>query len=155
MNIFKRAYIRYILHRHAIPHDLWTEATEKLVVLQGMTAVEKAHLRELTTLFLHKKQFLGVQELQLTDAMCLLIAAQACLPVLGLGIDCLSGWTEIIVYPGAFRTNRVERDSAGVVHHQEQALIGESWSRGPLILSWDDVERDLQGKQSGAQCRDP
>ena len=149
MNIFKRAYIRYILHRHAIPHDLWTEATEKLVVLQGMTAVEKAHLRELTTLFLHKKQFLGVQELQLTDAMCLLIAAQACLPVLGLGIDCLSGWTEIIVYPSAFRTNRDERDSAGVVHHQEQALIGESWSRGPLILSWDDVERDLQGKQPG------
>ena len=97
MNIFKRTYIRYILHYHAIPHDLWTEATEKLVVLQGMTAVEKAHLRELTTLFLHKKQFLGVQELQLTDAMCLLIAAQACLPVLGLGIDCLSGWTEIIV----------------------------------------------------------
>ena len=30
MNIFKRAYVRCILHRHAIPHDLWTEATEKL-----------------------------------------------------------------------------------------------------------------------------
>ena len=149
MNIFKRAHIRYILHRHTIPHDLWVEATEKLILLQGMTAVEKAHLRELTTLFLHKKQFFGVQELQLTDAMCLLIAAQACVPVLGLGINCLSGWTEIIVYPGAFRTNRDERDSAGVVHHQEQALIGESWSRGPLILSWDDVERDLQGKQPG------
>jgi len=149
MNIFKRAHIRYILHRHAIPHDLWAEATEKLVVLQGMTAVERAHLRELTTLFLHNKQFVGVQELQLTDAMCLLIAAQACLPALGLGIGCLSGWTEIIVYPSAFRINRDERDSAGIVHHQEQALIGESWSRGPLILSWDDVEEDIQGKQPG------
>ena len=40
-------------------------------------------------------------------------------------------------------------DVAGVVHHQEQVLIGESWYRGSLILSWDDVERDLQGKQSG------
>ena len=55
MNIFKRAHIRYILHLHAIPHDLWAEATEKLVVLQGMTAVEKAHLRELMTLFLHPR----------------------------------------------------------------------------------------------------
>ena len=55
MNIIKRAHIRYILHRHAIPHEQWAEATEKLMVLQGMTAVEKAHLRELTTLFLHKK----------------------------------------------------------------------------------------------------
>ena len=149
MNIFKRARIRYFLHRHAIPHDLWAKATEQLVVLQGMTAVEKAHLRELATLFLHEKQFVGVQELQLTDAMCLSIAALACLPALGLGIACLSGWTEIIVYPGAFRVSRDEKDAAGVVHHQEQALVGESWSRGPLIVSWDDVEQDMQGKQSG------
>jgi Mlc titration factor MtfA (ptsG expression regulator) len=149
LNIFRRAHIRYILHRYAIPHDLWAEVTEKLVVLQGMTAVEKARLRELTTLFLHKKQFVGVQELQLTDAMCLIIAAQGCLPVLGLGMECLSDWTEIIVYPGAFRISRDERDATGVVHHQEQALIGESWSRGPLILSWDDIERDMQEKQTG------
>ena len=149
MNIFNRARIRYILHHHAIAHDLWAEVAENLVSLRGMTSVEKAHLRELTVLFLHEKQFVGVQELQLTDTMCLIIAAQACLPVLGLGIGCLSGWTEIIVYPGAFRINRDDRDAAGVVHHQEQSLIGESWSRGPLILSWDDVERDMQGKQSG------
>ncbi len=149
MNIFKRARIRYILHRHAIAHSLWSEVTGKLTVLQGMTAVEKAHLRELTTLFLREKQFTGVQGFQLTDTMCLFIAAQACLPALGLGIGCLSGWTEIIVYPGAFRISRDDRDAAGVVHHQEQALIGESWSRGPFIVSWDDVERDMQGKESG------
>jgi len=149
MNIFKRTRIRYILHRHAIEHGLWTEITEKLAILQGMTAVEKAHLRELTTLFLHEKKFFGAQELQLTDAMCLIIAAQACLPALGHGLDCLSGWTGIIVYPSAFRINRDERYVAGVVHHQEQVLIGEAWSRGPLILSWEDVEQDLQGKQSG------
>ena len=149
MNIFKRAQIRYLLHRRAIPHDLWAEVTGQLAVLQGMTAVEKAHLRELATLFLHKKQFVGVQELQLTDAMCLIIAALACLPALGLGIACLSGWTEIIVYPAAFLISRDERDAAGVVHHQEQALIGESWSRGPLILSWDDIEKDMQGQSSG------
>jgi MtfA peptidase len=149
MNIFKRARIRYILHRHAIAHDLWTEVTEKLAVLQGMSAVEKAHLRELTTLFLHAKRFVGVQGLQLTDAMCLMIATQASLPALRLGIGCLSGWIDVIVYPSAFQTSRDEIDMAGVVHHQERVLIGESWSRGPLILSWEDVERDSQGKQSG------
>jgi len=61
MNIFKRARIRYILHRHAIEHGLWAEVTEKLAVLQGLTAVEKAHLRELTTLFLHEKSFLALR----------------------------------------------------------------------------------------------
>jgi MtfA peptidase len=149
MNIFKRARIRYILHRHAIAHSLWSEVTEKLPVLQGMTAVEKAHLRELTTLFLHEKRFVGAQGLQLTDGMCLMVAAQACLPVLNLGIGCLSGWVDIIVYPGAFRVSRDEMDMAGIVHHQDRALVGESWSRGPLIVSWEDVEGDCQGKQSG------
>ena len=149
MNIFKRARIRYILHRHAIAYCLWSEVTEKLPVLQGMTAVEKAHLRELTTLFLQEKRFVGVQGLQLTDAMCLMVATQACLPALSFGMGCLSGWIDIIVYPGAFLISRDEMDSAGVVHHQERALVGESWSRGPLIFSWEDVERDSQGVQPG------
>ncbi len=149
MNIFKRARIRYILHRYAIAHSLWSEVTEKLPCLQGMTAVEKAHLRELTTLFLHEKRFVGVQGLQLNDAMCVIIAVQACLPALHFGMGCLSGWTDIVVYPEAFRISRDEMDSAGVVHHQERALVGESWSRGPLILSWEDVEKDSRGEHAG------
>jgi len=113
MNIFKRVHTLYILHRHAIAHDLWVEVTEKLAFLQGMTAVEKAHLRELSTLFLHEKKFFGTHELQLTDAMCVTIAIQACLPVLGLGISCLSGWTEIIVFIqvrfGSVETTKMRR----------------------------------------------
>jgi MtfA peptidase len=149
MIFLKRSRIRYILYRHAIAHDLWFEVTEKLPVLHGMTAVEKAHLRELTTLFLHEKRFVGPQGFQLTDAMCVTVAAQACLPALSFGMGCLSGWIDIIVYPGAFRISRYEMDNAGVVHHQEQALVGESWSRGPLILSWEDVEKDSRGEQPG------
>ncbi|MCX7099082.1 MAG: zinc-dependent peptidase [Methylococcales bacterium] len=149
MQFFKRARIAYLLRRHAITHSLWAETTGQLAVLHGMTAVEQAHLRELVTLFLHEKQFVGVQGLALTDAMCLGIAVQACLPALGFGLTSLSGWIEIIVYPGAFRINRDSRDATGVVHHQEQTLIGESWSQGPLILSWDDVAQDLQSKHLG------
>ncbi|MFA5984049.1 MAG: M90 family metallopeptidase [Methylococcaceae bacterium] len=149
MNFFKRSRIRYILHRHAIAHDLWLDVTEKLPVLQGMTAVEKAHLRELTTLFLHEKRFVGAQGLQLTDTMCLAVATQACLPALSFGMACLSGWIGIIIYPQAFLISRDEMDSTGVVHHQEQALVGESWSRGPLILSWEDVDKDSRGKHVG------
>jgi len=58
MNFFKRARTRYILHRYAIAHVLWAEVSGRLAFLQGMTAVEKAHLRELSTLFLHEKKIL-------------------------------------------------------------------------------------------------
>jgi Mlc titration factor MtfA (ptsG expression regulator) len=149
MNFFKRARIRYLLHRYAISHELWSTVTEKLAVLKGMSAVEMAHLRELATLLMHDKRIIGVQGLQLTGAMCLIIAAQACLPALRLGIGSFAGWSEIIVYPAAFWVSRDEMDSMGIVHHQEHALIGESWSRGPVILSWEDVERDMQTSASG------
>jgi hypothetical protein len=149
MNFFKRTRTRYILHRHAIDHDLWQEVTENLAILKGLTAVERARLRESATLFLHEKKLIGVQELELTDAMCVLTAILACLPILGLGLDYLTGWTEVIIYPGVFRVSRDERDAAGVIHHQERTLSGESWARGPLIVSWDEIVRDLYEARSG------
>ncbi|WP_019868525.1 M90 family metallopeptidase [Methylovulum miyakonense] len=149
MNIFKRAWIRYVLHRHAIPHGLWLETAKNLAFLQGLTAVEKTRLRELSTLFLHGKHFVGAQGLELSPAMRVAIAAQACLPVLGLGFQYLSGWTDVIVYPSAFRVNRDLTDAAGVVHHEEQVLVGESWSRGPLIVSWAEVGQDASAHHPG------
>jgi Mlc titration factor MtfA (ptsG expression regulator) len=149
MNIFKRARLRYILHRHTIPHDLWEGATEKLAFLQNLSAVEKAHLRELSSLFLYEKNFVGAHEFALTEAMCVTIAAQACLPVLKLGFNHLSGWTDVIIYPSPFRISRDSVDDAGVVHHEERVLVGESWARGPLIVSWSEVEQDSLAAPSG------
>jgi len=148
MNFLKRAKIRYILHRYAIKHNLWDSVTDNLQLLQGMSSVEKAHLRELSTVFLQQKRILGV-EMQVTDKMRVMIAVQACLPVLTLGIELLSGWTDIIIYPNAFRVSRDEVDEYGIVHHNERILSGEAWSKGPVILSWGDIERDLQGIHHG------
>ena len=149
MNIFKRARISYILRRHAIGHSLWESVIKKLPLLQGMDAVEKVRLRELSTLFLHEKNLYGVKELQLTKEMRVIIAAQACLPILGLGIALLSGWSDVIVYPDVFRVNRDEMDEFGIVHHGERILSGESWSRGPVIVSWQEIERDRQRWKQG------
>lgn len=137
------------MHRHEIPHALWLESTENLPVFYGLTPVEKAHLRELATLFLHEKNIVGAHEFSMTDVMRVNIASQACLPILKLGLNCLSGWTDVIVYSGAFRVSRDSVDSAGVVHQQERILSGECWSRGPLILSWADVEQDQRESHFG------
>ncbi len=67
--------------------------------------------------------------------MRVIIATQACLPILGLGIATLNGWRDIIIYPDAFRVSRDEMDEFGIVHHDERTLCGEAWSRGPVILS--------------------
>lgn len=148
MSFFKRAKTRYILHRHAIKHEAWHAVIESLRILHGLSAVEKAHLRELSTLFIHRKCFIGIN-LPITDEMRVIVAAQACLPILGLGLELLSGWTDIVIYPAAFQVSRDEMDDYGVVHHRERLLSGEAWSRGPVILSWDDVERDVGNSRQG------
>lgn len=112
-------------------------------IFRGLSAVEQAHLRELTTLFIHRKYFSGVQGMVVSTDIALAVAAQACLLILKLGLDYYNGWVEIVVYPGAFRVARDSTDEAGLTSHQEHALSGESWSRGPVILSWEDIAADL------------
>jgi Mlc titration factor MtfA (ptsG expression regulator) len=118
-------------------------------IFRGLSAVERAHLRELTTLFLHRKAISGVQGLTLSAEMAVVVAAQACLPILKLGLDYYDGWVEVVIYPGAFRVVRDHTDATGLVSHEERALSGESWLRGPVILSWDDVAADLAASQPG------
>lgn len=81
---------------------------------------------------MHEKRFIGIG-INLTDGMQVTIAAQACLPILHLGMGLLSGWADIVVYPDAFYVHRDQVDEFGVVHQQERLLSGEAWSRGPIV----------------------
>ena len=101
-----------------------------------------SHLRELTTWFLFTKAINGAHGLDVTLPMRVTVAAQACLLILNLGTDYFDNWVEVILYPGAFRVNREQTDAIGLVHIDTRVLSGESWLHGPVILSWDDVERD-------------
>ena len=138
-----------ILKRHGLPDHEWHKVTRQLPLLASLNAKEKARLRKLSTLFIHRKVFSGVKGLEVTLVMKIVIAAQACLEILELGIGAFDGWTEIIVYPGAFKVEREMRDESGLVHNDSKALSGESWMRGPVIFSWEDVEHDSYTLQRG------
>ena len=130
---------RRILKRVRIPEDTWREALSQLPVLRGLSQEESVRLRELAVLFLHEKVIDGAAGLTVTEPMRLMIALQACLPILNLGLDWYDGWTSVIVYPAGFVPNREYTDEAGIVHTERHELSGESWLRGPVILSWEDV----------------
>jgi len=135
---------RRVLARHAIAEADWQRALEVLPMLDPLDAGELARLRELTTLFLHDKDFVGAQGLEISGEMALLIAAQACLPILNLDFDDYRGWRSIVVYPRAFLVELDEADEAGVVHHGWQERAGEAWEGGAVILSWEDIRADLE-----------
>ena len=128
-----------VLRRHRIDDALWQRATGALRFLP-----KTPKLRELALLFLAEKQFAGTHGLELSDAMRVSIAAQACLPVLELGLDWYAGFTGVVVYPGDFRVRRVETDEHGVVHEWDDELAGEAMPGGPVVLSWDATANDPQ-----------
>jgi MtfA peptidase len=130
-------------------HYLSWAHVRHLSCFKNFTASEKARLRTLTSVLLSQKRFVGVQGLILTEDMKLIIASQACVPILKLGVNFYSGFVQVTVYPTAFWTIRDVADEAGVVHREKLLLSGESWSRGPVILSWEDIEHDMQRDHEG------
>ncbi|NVK42885.1 MAG: zinc-dependent peptidase [Oceanospirillaceae bacterium] len=135
-----RAWRRKRLLKSAmLPVREWQQVLEALPVLHGLDASQTERLGQLTWLFLYEKAIHGVQGMEVTDAMRLRIAAQACLMILELDLDCYSGFQTVLVYPAGFRVRHEYEDEAGVVHTQVAELSGEAWERGPVILSADDV----------------
>ena len=106
-------------------------------------------LQRLVQQFLHQKKFVGCAGLEVTHAMRLTIAAQACLLLLNKPSKVYRGLHTILVYPGAFIAERNEVGAGGVVTAARQQMLGESWSDGRIVLSWDDVERGSLDWQGG------
>ena len=131
---------RRALARRAIPDELWELTLVRLPFLARLDEADRAELRRLCSLFLDRKQFHAVGGLELTDDMALMVAAQACLPVLRLGLEVYAGFVGIVVHPDEVVAQRSVMDEDGIVHEYEENLTGEAMSGGPLMLAWSDVE---------------
>ncbi|MYN02056.1 hypothetical protein GTP41_08065 [Pseudoduganella sp. DS3] len=106
-------------------------------------------LQRMVVQFLHQKKFIGCAGLDVTHAMRLTIAAQACLLLLNKPSKVYRELRTILLYPGAFIADRPEMGPGGVVTPVRQHMLGESWSDGRIVLSWDDVARGTQDWQGG------
>jgi Mlc titration factor MtfA (ptsG expression regulator) len=132
-----------------IDSSLWQQVRAATPWLIALDAVRDGALQGLSARFLHQKTITPVAGLTLDAAQRIQLAALCCLPLLEFGESGLRGWSQLIVYPNAFRVHRSHTDAAGVLHEWEDDLAGESWGAGPLILSWEDVQADLAEPQEG------
>ena len=123
-----------------IDDELWRATLDTLPFIARLDEADRQRLRELAQQFLADKEFAGAAGLELTAAMQVSIAAQACLPVLNLGLEWYRGWNSIVVYPGEFLVPRRVTDDDGVVHEFSEPITGEAWDGGPLVLSWADAQ---------------
>ncbi len=123
----------------SIATEAWRLATASWLFMRGLDESDSEKLRAMAVRFLERKRFSGTHGLEVTHAMRVDIAAQACILVLELGLDWYDGWSDVIVYPSQFAPERETVDEAGVVHLTQDAMAGEAWLGGPVILSWEDV----------------
>lgn len=130
--------------RRILPIDLpeWQRLRLRMPYLDALPEPDHLRMRELIAAFLSAKTFTGAHGLALDDTMRLTIAAQACLPVLRLGLAHYDDFVEIVVYPSAFSVRRTVTDDIGLVHEFDDVLAGEAMDGGPVVLSWDDVAGD-------------
>lgn len=131
----------------------WQETvTEKLRHYSYLDKQEQRQLQQLVQIFIAEKKFEGCGGLQINDEIRVVIAAQACLLVLGLPPFQYLQLESVIVYPTTV-TIPPSRQSlfaaSGTIVPDSQAILGQAFLRGPVILVWDTVQRNTRHPEQG------
>lgn len=127
------------LRTRAVPSALWQSTLLRYPFLAALDDAGRERLQALVSLFLADKEFTAVGGLELSDEIAVSIAAQACLPVLELGLAAYDGFVGIVVHPDEVVAQREHVDEHGILHRYEEVLTGEAMEGGPVMLSWHDV----------------
>ena len=137
------------LRRQPFPEPWRAILRQRVPYFRTMPADLQLQLKRHIQVFLAEKAFIGCGGLEVTDEMRVTIAAQACLLILNRRVDYFANLREILLYPEAFLVDKTQADDAGVQHGRRAALSGESWSRGQVILSWDDAAAGARKSDDG------
>ena len=127
----------------------WQQVQATVPWVAALDGGRDTRLRALAARFLRDKTITPLGGLELDSTGRTTLAVLCCLPLMEFGIEGLHGWSQLVVYPDAFRVDRSHVDAAGVMHEWEDELAGEAWEHGPLVLSWADVSADLASPRDG------
>jgi len=100
---------------------------------------DQEEIRDLVQIFLDEKEFEGCGGLDVDDEIRVTIAAQACILLLHRENDIYPDLETILVYPHAYLDTRPRTLEGGIVVEDGETRLGESWTRGVVVLAWDAV----------------
>ena len=135
LSAWRRARVR----RQPFPAEWRVILRQRVPYFRSMPADLQLQLKKRIQVFLAEKPFIGCAGLEVTEEMRVTVAAQACLLLLNRRGDPFPGLRQVLMYPAPFLVDRVHTEAGGVLHERREALSGESWSQGQVILSWADV----------------
>lgn len=120
---------------------------------QRLSDDERAQLEQLTTTFLAQKRWEAANGFEVTEAMRVLIAAQACLLVLAfddVDLDLYRGVSTVLVHPTTVvLEGQRSTGTGGLVSSDPYPILGQAEFRGPTVLAWDAVQREARHPARG------
>lgn len=134
----------------ALFDDRWEPVLERdFAHWNALTASELERMRMLVARFFHETDWEAARGMDLTEDVRVIIAAQACILLLGLEIDEYFDVSSIIVHRSTVTLNGTHRAAAGTVSDAPQHLAGQATPKGPVVLSWSAVRRGARAPQQG------
>ncbi len=144
--------VKKLLHRKKIrklynspfPEEWVSILEENLPVYRHLPDDLKEQLKHHINVFLGEKEFEGCGGLKITDEIRVTVAAQACILLLNNKTRYYPGLHTILMYPTGYfgKDQNGEDDRSGV-------RLGESWTHGPVVLSWNDVKSGGMNDKDG------
>jgi Mlc titration factor MtfA (ptsG expression regulator) len=127
----------------------WEEILNRNVALyRHLPGPLRKELQGHIQVFLGEKTFEGCGGLRITDEMRVTIAGQACILLLNRKPTYYPTLYTILVYPGAYVAKQTT--VVGVMHVEQKSVrAGESWTRGEIVLAWDEVRQTATGLTGG------
>lgn len=120
----------------------------KLALFPLLPPGQQEELKQNISLFLRDKEFVGCNGLQVTEEMRVTVAAHACLLLLQRDNRCYPNLHTVLLYPDAYLAEEVHREGY-IESSRMSARAGESHYRGPVVISWSDLQRGLRYPQQG------
>ena len=119
------------------PPTLWLQTLETaLPVIGKLSEDQRKNLFGNMQIFLAEKKFEGCGGLEITEAIKITVAAQACMLLLGRKTKIFPKLKTIILYPHTFTDG-------------ETARLGESWNCGVVVLAWNSVQGGARNFEDG------
>jgi len=138
LSAWRREARRRRLRDEPLPPEYVATLESRVHLYRRLPEELKQELQGHVNVLLAEKTFIGCNGLEIDDEIRVTIAGYACLLLLNRQPTYFPGFTSILVYPDTFIAPDVSYD--GDVEIEEVSeRAGESWHRGPLILSWSDV----------------
>ncbi|WP_406827984.1 zinc-dependent peptidase [Microbulbifer sp. ARAS458-1] len=119
-----------------------------LALYPYLPAPRQRELKEHISLFLRDKEFVGCDGLEITEEIRIAIAAHACLLLLERANNCYPNLKTVLVYPDSYVAEET-RHHGHIQSSHMSARAGEAHYRGPVVLSWGDLQRGLAQPQHG------